>query len=200
MDLLRRRQHLRVGAQLGIASGAPGRQRDAARHQPAAPERHLRACCSTPSTTSATATSSTPTPSAASPTARSPTKARPTPTGTRCGTCAPASFDGGWTIEMAIPFKSLRYQPGTRPDVGRQPAPRRALEERMVVPRAGAARAHDLPRPPEDLVGRHARRPAGAVGQPQPRAQAVRARRRLDRQHRDAAPSTTTATAASAAT
>ena len=21
-------------------------------------------------------------------------------------------FDGGWTIEMAIPFKSLRYQPG----------------------------------------------------------------------------------------
>ena len=22
-------------------------------------------------------------------------------------------FDGGWTIEMAIPFKSLRYQPGT---------------------------------------------------------------------------------------
>ena len=24
-----------------------------------------------------------------------------------------ASFDGGWTIEMAIPFKSLRYQPGT---------------------------------------------------------------------------------------
>jgi hypothetical protein len=24
-----------------------------------------------------------------------------------------SSFDGGWTIEMAIPFKSLRYQPGT---------------------------------------------------------------------------------------
>jgi hypothetical protein len=23
------------------------------------------------------------------------------------------NFDGGWTIEMAIPFKSLRYQPGT---------------------------------------------------------------------------------------
>lgn len=23
-----------------------------------------------------------------------------------------ANFDGGWTIEMAIPFKSLRYQPG----------------------------------------------------------------------------------------
>ncbi|MDP3718759.1 MAG: DUF5916 domain-containing protein [Acidobacteriota bacterium] len=24
-----------------------------------------------------------------------------------------STFDGGWTIEMAIPFKSLRYQPGT---------------------------------------------------------------------------------------
>ena len=24
-----------------------------------------------------------------------------------------SEFDGGWTIEMAIPFKSLRYQPGT---------------------------------------------------------------------------------------
>ena len=24
-----------------------------------------------------------------------------------------ANFDGGWTIEMVIPFKSLRYQPGT---------------------------------------------------------------------------------------
>ncbi len=24
-----------------------------------------------------------------------------------------ATFDGGWTIEMAFPFKSLRYQPGT---------------------------------------------------------------------------------------
>ena len=24
-----------------------------------------------------------------------------------------SNFDGGWTIEMAIPFKSLRYQPGT---------------------------------------------------------------------------------------
>ena len=86
-------------------------------------------------------------------------------------------FDGGWTIEMAIPFKSLRYQPGPRSDVGHQPAPRRALEERVVVPRAGAARADDVSRHPQDLVGRHARGPAGAVGQPQPRAEAVRARR-----------------------
>ena len=25
----------------------------------------------------------------------------------------PGRFDGGWTVEMAVPFKSLRYQPGT---------------------------------------------------------------------------------------
>jgi len=29
-----------------------------------------------------------------------------------------ATFDGGWTIEMAIPFKSLRYQPGRDQDWG----------------------------------------------------------------------------------
>ena len=87
-----------------------------------------------------------------------------------------------------------------RSDLGRQPAPRRALEERVVVPRAGAARADDVPRPAEGVVGRQPRRPAGAVGQLQPRAQAVRARRRLDRQHRDAARRQRRATAASAAT
>ncbi len=79
-------------------------------------------------------------------------------------------FDGGWTIEMAIPFKSLRYQPGHRSGVGRQPAAGRAMEERMVVPRAGAARADDVSRPVEGVVGRQPRRPAGAVGRPQPRS------------------------------
>ena len=44
-------------------------------------------------------------------------------------------FDGGWTIEMAIPFKSLRYQPGRRPDVGDQPPAGRPMEERVVAPR-----------------------------------------------------------------
>jgi hypothetical protein len=29
-----------------------------------------------------------------------------------------AEFDGGWTIEMAIPFKSLRYQPGSTQNWG----------------------------------------------------------------------------------
>ena len=70
-----------------------------------------------------------------------------------------AEFDGGWTIEMAIPFKSLRYGAGPRADLGHQPAAGGALEERVVVPGPGAARAHHLPRHPQGLVGR-ARSPA----------------------------------------
>ena len=35
-------------------------------------------------------------------------------------------FDGGWTVEMAIPFKSLRYHVGTEPDVGHPAAARRS--------------------------------------------------------------------------
>ena len=55
---------------------------------------------------------------------------------------------------MAIPFKSLRYRPGARPDLGHQPAARGALEERVVASRAGAARADHVPRHP-----RRCRRP-----------------------------------------
>ena len=55
-----------------------------------------------------------PTRSAAAPTARAPTSASPTPTGIRSGTCAAGRFEGGWTIEAAIPFKSIRYAPGRR--------------------------------------------------------------------------------------
>ena len=32
-------------------------------------------------------------------------------------------FEGGWTVELVIPFKSLRYRPGTRADLGLQRAP-----------------------------------------------------------------------------
>ena len=48
-------------------------------------------------------------------------------------------FEGGWTVEAAIPFKSLRYRPGPRADLGLQRAPRQPLEERDVVPDARAA-------------------------------------------------------------
>ena len=33
-------------------------------------------------------------------------------TGTPCGIAPTGRFDGGWTVEAAIPFKSLRYNPG----------------------------------------------------------------------------------------
>ncbi len=169
-----------------IAPRAPRRQRDAARHQPAAAERHVRACSSTPSTTGATATSSTPTPSAAWPTARSPTRVRPTSTGTPCGTCGPADFDGGWTIEMAIPFKSLRYLPGREQTWGinlrRVVRWKNEWSYLAQVPRAlttfrGILKVSSA----GTLTGL-----AGAVGQPQPRGQAVHARQRGHRPHRHA--------------
>ncbi len=187
VDLLRRRQHLHVGAQLGNASRSAASPTRCGATPPSCGRTTPSACCSTPSTTSATATSSTPTRSAASPTARSPTKARPTSTGTRCGTCAPANFDGGWTIEMAIPFKSLRYQPGTDQMWG-------VNLRRVVRWKNEWSYLAQVPRALTTFRGLlkissagNARGPAGAVGQHQPRAEAVRARRRLHRQHRDAA-------------
>ena len=51
-------------------------------------------------------------PLARGPTSPSRTKAIRTATGTRCGTSRTGRFEGGWTAEMEIPFKSLRYRPG----------------------------------------------------------------------------------------
>ena len=45
----------------------------------------------------------------------------------------------GWTLEMAIPFRSLRYRGRGRAGLGRQHPPQRALEERALVPQPGAA-------------------------------------------------------------
>ena len=39
-------------------------------------------------------------------------------------------FDGGWTVEAQIPFKSLRYRPGPRSGLGHQRQPPQPLEER----------------------------------------------------------------------
>ncbi len=60
------------------------------------------------------------------------------------------------------PVQVAALPPGQRPDLGHQPAARRPLEERVVVPRAGAARPHDVPRHAQGVVGGHAHRPAGA--------------------------------------
>ena len=50
--------------------------------------------------------------SAAAWTGRSPTSGSTTATGTRSGMSRSAGSSGGWTVEAAIPFKSLRYRPG----------------------------------------------------------------------------------------
>jgi hypothetical protein len=87
-----------------------------------------------------------------------------------------SEFDGGWTVEMAIPFKSLRYQPGREQTwVGYQPAPGRPVEERVVISRPGAARADHVSGHPEGLVGRDADRPGGAIRHPDARTEAIRA-------------------------
>ena len=69
-------------------------------------------------------------------------------------------FEGGWTIEMQIPFKSLRYRSGGRAGLGRAVRAPRAAAERIVVPDAGPDRrqAGHLPR----VVGGHARRSRSA--------------------------------------
>ena len=43
-------------------------------------------------------------------------------------------FDGGWSVEVAIPFKSLRYGPGRAQIVGHERAARQPGQERDVVP------------------------------------------------------------------
>ena len=49
-------------------------------------------------------------------------------------------FEGGWSVELAIPFKSLRYGPGRAADVGAErPAHQPRHEERDVVPHPRAA-------------------------------------------------------------
>ena len=95
--------------------------------------------CSTPSTIGAAASSSTPTRSARGPTTPSSTKAARTPTGIRSGTSKTGRFEGGWTVEMAIPFKSLRYRSGPDQVWGIQLRRVGAAEERVGLPHAGAA-------------------------------------------------------------
>ena len=199
VDLLRQRQRLHLGAELGIASRAARRQRDAARHQPAAPERHLRR-----------AVRHLPRQAQRLHLLRERDRRPGRQPGHRRGTAQRRLEHGVGRAHRQLrrrlddrdgdPVQVAALSAGHRSGVGRQPAARRAMEERMVVPRAGAARADDVPRTAEGVVGRQPRGAAGAVGPRQPRSEAVRARRRLDRQHRDAARSTTTATAASAAT
>ena len=88
-------------------------------------------------------------------------------------------FEGGWTVEMEIPFKSLRYKPEAAPVWGGTDAPVGTPAERTDLPHAGA----DLHRSPGVVPGlrRRATRGTGAARRgPRPRRQAVRHRRQND--------------------
>ena len=74
---------------------------------------HASNCCSTPSPIAATASCSSPTRPARSPTRRLPTKgATSTPAGTPCGPWRRRRDASGWSAEMRIPFKTLRFERG----------------------------------------------------------------------------------------
>ena len=168
LDLLRRRQHLRVGPLLREPARAPRRQRDAARHQPAAPERHLRG-----------AVRHLPRPpqrlhllrqrrSAASRDSQVTDEGPPNVDWNTVWTVRTAQLRGRLDDRDGDSRSSRCATARPRADLGHQPAARRALEERVVVPRPRAARADDLPRHPQGLVraarsSAWKRRPAAAT-------------------------------------
>ena len=105
-------------------------------------------------------------------------------TGTRCGIWRSAQFEGGWTVEAAIPFKSLRYQPGAAQIWGFNARRNNKWKNEISF----LARM-----PPAFGIGRgsfaaslfpHAGRHRGAAGLEEPRDQAVRDRRSDHRSRR----------------
>ena len=59
-------------------------------------------------------------------------------------TAAPGTFEGGWAVEVAIPFKSLRYRPGGRIRCGASmPCAPGSVEQRAVACDAHAQGARD---------------------------------------------------------
>jgi Carbohydrate family 9 binding domain-like len=93
-------------------------------------------------------------------------------------------FDGGWTIEMAIPFKSLRYPRGRDQTWGinlrRVVGWKNEWSYLAQVPRALTTFRRHL----ESVVGRNAHRCAGAVGHTRDRIEAIRVVRRDDPNNR----------------
>ena len=75
-----------------------------------------------------------------------------------------STFEGGWIDRDGDSLQVPPLPAGPRADLGHQPAARRPLEERVVVPRAGAARADDVPRNHQGVVSGDAGRAGGAVG------------------------------------
>ncbi len=83
-------------------------------------------------------------------------------------------FEGGWTVEIAIPFKSLRYGAGPIPDLGDSDPPRHSPEERVDASDRAAARERRLAGVVSHLRLGDAGRTRGAARQQEHRDQAVR--------------------------
>ena len=90
-------------------------------------------------------------------------------------------FDGGWTVEMAIPFKALRYTSGNGADLGRAVAARHPPQERVDASLFPSRRVRRLDGMVPRLGFRHARRPRPAEREQEHRNQAVRDFQRDDR-------------------
>ena len=73
-------------------------------------------------------------------------------------------FEHGWTVEVAIPFKTLRYRGNGAADLGHQPAPAGEVEERVLVSLARAGGARHRRREPH---GARRRRWSGSRRRPQ---------------------------------
>ena len=85
---------------------------------------------------------------------------------------ATGRFDAGWTLEAAIPFKSLRYGPGRQQTWGAPGAATQPVDQRDLVPHRTAARAGPG-RVPADVTRRDARGHRSATEFADRRAKAV---------------------------
>ena len=93
-------------------------------------------------------------------------------------------FEGGWTVELVIPFKSLRYRPGRAQIWGFNARRVNKGEERNVLSHQAAARARAA-RALSVVARVHGRRTRGAAGIAKPRGQAVRRFGPDERRQRD---------------
>ena len=100
---------------------------------------------------------------------------------------ATADFDGGWTMEAAIPFKSIRLPARHHAGLGVPGQTQREVEERDRVPHDGAAGLRAWEGGLLGLAVLAAGRNRGAVEIDQSRAEAVRCRRSDDRSQRSTA-------------
>ncbi len=95
-------------------------------------------------------------------------------------------FEGGWTAEVVIPFKSLRYGPGRDADLGLQRISHQPMEERDLLHHAHSGRARAVGALP-GIARRDGCGTGGAIRSQKPRAQALRHFRPEDRSRGHAA-------------